>query len=263
MTAVTHVVWQPAKIAALFRSGALVMRSTTLQSLLLLAGFALAAPALAGVGATSAGVTTNIPNQDPTQPSANVQDQSAGFVQQNQQLLNGTSPTGITLPGGVSGSTGGQANASHDPNSPTAAAEHRAGADPHAPAAAPAAPPPPPPTYVSVIKPVTKTQAPDEPADVATNPARAVAAKPAITDRPAPKPAVAAKPPLPVRSTPAVEPPDATITPPAASTGGRGVAPDGFIFYAGTGIALALLAFAFSLFLRIGKDESSEGAQAK
>ena len=264
MTALTHAVRQPAKIVALFRIGTLVMRATTLQSLLLVAGFALAAPALAGVGATSAGVTTNIPNQDPTQPSANVQDQSAGFVQQNQQLQNGALPPGITLPGGATGSASGQANASHDPNSPAeAAAEHRAGTDPHAPPAAPAAPPPPPPTYVSVIKPVTRIKAPDaaanDPANAATNPAPAPATKPAVADKPAPKPTIAAKRPVPARPAPTAAPP--AMPAPVAATGGRGAAPDGFAFYAGTGIALALLAFAFSLFLRIGKDESAARAQ--
>lgn len=269
MTLVRHAVRQPVKIGTLFRIGPIVMRAPILQILLLLGGFALTAPALAGVGATSAGVTTNIPNQDPTQPSANVQEQSSGFVQQNQQLQNGGLATGITLPGGATGSASGQADANHDPNSPAeaAAAEHRAGADPHAAPAAPAAPPPPPPTYVSVIKPVTKTKAPevgaDALADVAAKHAPAAAVKPAITDKPVPKPTVAAKPPLPVRPTPAVEPPDAAIVAPAAPTGGRGAAPDGFTFYAGTGTALALLAFAFSLFLRIGKDESAERAKSK
>ena len=73
------------------------MHAITFRHFFLIASWLAAAPALAGVGATSSGVTSAIGTQG-TNASPEVQQQSAGFVQQNQQLQEGqnaVSPSGV------------------------------------------------------------------------------------------------------------------------------------------------------------------------
>jgi hypothetical protein len=216
---------------------------------------ACAASAFAGVGTTSAGVTTT----DPTNPSANVEQQSSGFVAANQQAQNGAAG-GIALPAGVAGSAQpGQAGASNT----TAGAAHdgsKTAAEHAAPAAPPPPPPPPPPTYESRIKPVASAPV--------VAPATAPTAQPAASAAPAPKPVHApenpeAKPaPVPASNQNRVtsvekkqdEPMPASTADPG---GGRGAAPDGYTFWFGLLVAGALFALAAVTWLRIQRGETT------
>lgn len=244
------------------------MRTPNIQYVILAAGCIFSVPVLANVGATNAGVTTTIP-QDPTQPSADVQSQSSGFVQQNQQLGNQQNQAqqgqnGIVLPGGVaqSGSQSGTAS-SANPNSPEAGNNGGAAATPQT----PPPPPAPPPEYQSLIKPVVR----DTPSssDVVAGTQVASTAAP-TTAVPSPPPArempraasapIAPNPPAPAKAAPKLLPDaavKANVTPPA-NTGGRGAAPDGYTFLLGLLVTCALLAFALVTYLRIGRSGSSE-----
>jgi hypothetical protein len=245
----------------------MIMTVNKFRVFLLIAACAPFANALAGVGATSSGVSTNI-GTGSTDPSAGVQQQSAGFTQQNQQLQNASAPgaaASLAMPGSATGANPSKSNAAGNSPGSTDPAQ-AAGAAPGA-AAAPAVPPPPPPTYVSVVKHL-KPDAP--PADTVatgvvavpttTPPPAQVDATPAAPARaPAMTPAVPTAAPRPVaradanvaNHTGAEHMPDAS-----GSTGGRGDAPDGITFYAGLGLALALLAFALSTYLRAQRDET-------
>lgn len=233
-------------------------------------------PALAGVGGTSAGVTTNIPGQS-TDPSADVQAQSAGFVQQNQQLQNGATPIGIAVPASASGTAAGQGNAAGSPTDVNSK-QKPGGADPaNAQPVAPPPPPPPPPTYVSVVKHLAP-QTPDTNSASGTAVIASVPIASTVVPPPAPSaqekadPSSAAIAPIPVA------PPRAAINRARADaadvnaektaatdhavttraiTGGRGEAPDGFAFYTGLGIALLLLAVALATYLRTQRDEAA------
>ncbi|MBU6199683.1 MAG: hypothetical protein KGI64_11370 [Xanthomonadaceae bacterium] len=235
------------------------MRRFVLQ-LSLCAGFACGAPALAGVGTTSAGVTTT----DPNAPSANVQQQSAGFVAANQQLQNGAA-SGIALPGGVAGGaapTGQNAAGNADAKgAPTGQSGAQGAAVEHAAPALPAAPPPPPPTYESKMRPI------NQPATIAaasTPPQPAASAPPvqAPVHVPAPAPPFAARPPAaPVANQNHARPAEksnaeAALAVPADPGGGRGAAPDGYTFWFGLLIAGALLALAAVTYLRIQRGET-------
>lgn len=255
------------------------MHAIALRHFILIVSCLAAAPALAGIGGTSSGVTSTVGTQG-TNASPDVQQQSAGFVQQNQQLQeaqNSVSPSGIVQPGGVANAAGvaGAAGAKGAPNAPNPGSKESPGDPGSAPSATPAipatppAPPPPPPTYVSVVKHLTPSQ---EAADAAG--AVAVAPVP-VGDPPdlAPAPVKADPPPAPVKAAMAAPP-----TAPVASTptnaaanakigaserptdagiisGGSGPAPDGYTFYIGFGIALLLLAIAFGAYLSSQKDE--------
>lgn len=252
------------------------MHTMALRRLLLLAGCVTSVHALAGVGGTSAGVTTNIPGQG-TEASPDVQAQSAGFVQQNQQLQNGAAPNGVAVPATANGTNAGPRNAANagqgnTANAPVGGDSRQKPGDPdpaNAKPAVPPTPPPPPPTYVSVVKHLTpQTTDPDNTAKPVADVANAVkpAAQPAL-------PAAAKAgdpPPAPVAA------PRATVNPARASAadanvaknaatdrtapavaGGRGEAPDGFAFYAGLGIAILLLAIALAAYLRTQRDEAA------
>lgn len=251
------------------------MHAMALRLFLLIAACVVSGPALAGVGGTSAGVTSNIPGQS-TDPSADVQAQSAGFVQQNQQLQNGAAPNGIAIPGSAIGTNAGQATTANvggngesrqKPGDPAAA---------NAQPAAPHTPPPPPPTYVSVVKHLTP-QTPDT--DSTAKPVVVVPAAVAPTIAPTiPPPAREKAEASPTAVTPVPDaPPHAAINrarmdavdanapkntatdraAPAPVAGGRGDAPDGFAFYAGLGVALLLLAVALAAYLRAQRDEAA------
>jgi hypothetical protein len=233
----------------------------SILAVLFLSNVALSSSAFANAGATSSGVTTSV--GDSNAPSADVQAQSAGFVQQNQQAQQGGQATSaVVVPVGVvpdpakaAGGAGSNAN-----NGASGAAA--------APAAAPAVPPPPPPVYESTMRRLEKRNAPATPPPMtveASGPAGAVRkddTQPGVKSaEPAPSvatttaqtratPAAAA----PRVTAPAVEMPPEHITLPAI-TGGRGEAPDGFTFYSGLTIAGALLAFAFATFVRMGRNE--------
>jgi hypothetical protein len=249
------------------------MHAIAIRHVILIAGCLAAAPALAGVAGTSSGVTSTIGTQG-TNTSPDVQQQSAGFVQQNQQLQagqNGVSPTGIVLPGGVANA----AAASTAKGAPNSANPGDPGSAQPATPATPPPPPPPPPTYVSVVKHLSPSQ---EAADAATNdtamPVAAVTPPlmpvPATTD-PAPVPAKAAAavtPPAPVTSAPANAAANAAKIGATERTaeagvvsGGRGPAPDGYTFYVGFGIALVLLVIALGAYLSSQKDEAARGAR--
>lgn len=245
------------------------MRILPIQFLILVAGCIVALPAVAGVGATNSGVTTTLPNQDPTQPSADVQAQSSGFVQQNQQLQNQQNrqnpatqgPSGIVLPGGVA----------HNGNQPGAAAGSNA-ANPEKSSAAsapatPPPPPPPPPVYQSIIKPVVRDTPSSDEAAMGQSIASTAAPEPAVRrpDKPVPTtpPPAQATPPAPVAQPAKALPqhsadatPEAEAQPPA-NVGGRGDAPDGFTFVLGLLVAGTLLAFALVTYLRIGRSGSN------
>lgn len=235
---------------------------------LFLSSLALFGSAFAGVGATSAGVTTTVGNSN--EPSPDVQAQSSGFVQQNQQLQSGSTPNGtasspgtavVATSAAVPGATNSATNAASAGTSADAA-------QPAQPNVAPAAPPAQAPSYESTMRPLGKRNAPSEatppPMTVeVSGPAGAVrkgdappTVKPAGSAAPAtapPRPAATA--PAAARVTPpATEIPPERITPPAV-TGGRGEAPDGFTFYSGVTIAGALLAFALATFMRMGRNE--------
>ncbi len=245
------------------------MRTPILHCVILAAGFIFSAPAVAGVGATNSGVTTSIPNQDPTQPSADVQSQSSGFVQQNQQLANQQNPAqpgqaGIALPGGTGSQSGAVPGNSANPNT----AE---GGKNGAPGAAPQPPPPPPappPVYQSNIKPVAR----DTP-ETSGEPGRTVVATTAVptTAVPPPPSPVPVKPPAVPDTAPAPHPAQAAMAPkhlpdpqtkaappPPANAGGRGSAPDGYTFLLGLLVTGALLAFALVTYLRIGRGDPND-----
>jgi len=219
----------------------------------LCAGCACLASAFAGVGTTSAGVTTT----DLTNPSANVEQQSSGFVAANQQAQNGAAG-GIALPAGVAASAQpGQTGASNT----TAGAAHDGSktAAEHAPPAAPPPPPPPPPTYESRIKPVASAPV-VAPATAPARPAASAASVPKpvhAPEKPEAKPA-----PVPASNQNRVtsvekkqdEPMPASTADPG---GGRGAAPDGYTFWFGLLIAGALLALAAVTWLRIQRGETS------
>ena len=234
---------------------------------------AFSAPVLAGVGASSSGVTTTTGNS--TDPSADVQSQSAGFVQQNQQLQNGGAPnaaaasgTSGAQPGTVSGANAGAGAASAD------AAGAGNGAAAAGTTAAPAVPPAPPPVYESTMRRLDRRAEPPPMTIVASGaagaerkadgaPSTAVQpdaapsiepppAAPRIEQASAAKTAAAGHP-----NPPATAPAERTTVPPAV-TGGRGTAPDGFTFYSGLTIAGALLAFGFFTFMRLGRNEGMQ-----
>lgn len=237
----------------------MAVRRFVLQ-LSLCAGFACAAPAHAGVGTTSAGVTTT----DPNAPSANVQQQSAGFVAANQQLQNGAT-SGIALPGGAAGGaaqTGKNAARNADSKgAQTGQTDGQGTAAEHAAPAVPAAPPPPPPTYESKMRPINP---PPAIAAASTPPHPAASAPPAQAPVhvPTQAPPSAAKPPampvanrnhaFPAEKSDAADAPAATADP----GGGRGAAPDGYTFWFGLLIAGALLALAAVTYLRIQRGET-------
>jgi len=240
------------------------------------------AHAVAGVGGQSAGVIPTGAGTN-TDPSAAVQQQSAGFVQQNAAnggaagtpqgtASSSTAINGVAQPG--SSGAGGARDKALDANGSAAQA---------AAPAVPAAPPPPPPTYVSNVKRVTSASdasgatttttatalpAPGPPAASAKRPdtaqmepqaveadALATAQKPAAP-HPAPaKPAAAANTASPAAGKPAA----ATKSAAEANivTGGSGAAPEGYTFYLGIGVAMALLVFALTTYLRTQKDETA------
>jgi hypothetical protein len=224
--------------------------------LCLLAG-SFSTAAFASVGASSAGVSTTGGNS--TDPSAEVQQQSSGFVQQNQQQ--NTRTPGATASGAATPQAG-QAGASAQNGKANTTIVN--GVPVAVPAAAPAAPPPPPPVYESAMHRLDRhTEA--TPTVIASGPPGAVRKQEAVEP---PKPTVAKPAPVPV---PAVTPPSNTVTPARVDVaaqiqpehiaapvigGGRGEAPDGFTFYSGSAIASALLAFAFATYLRIGRSET-------
>ena len=244
------------------------MRCSTL-AIVFLSTVAFAPAAIAGVAGTSAGVTTTIGNSN--EPSADVQAQSAGFVQKNQQAQQGgQSVNGVVLPVGAAPDP---TQAAADKSAAALAGKSVDGRDASGAAAASAAAetaPPPPPVYESTMRRLEKRNAPATPPPTtveASGPPGAVRkddGQPAVKlEEPAPAAAAApaqaqAKPaaPAPRVTTPVVEASPERITPPAV-TGGRGEAPDGFTFYSGVTISGALLAFALATFLRIGRNEGA------
>ena len=247
------------------------MRCSTLAALLL-STVALAPAALAGVAGTSAGVTTTIGNSN--EPSADVQAQSAGFVQQNQQnqqaQQGGQSVSGVVLPVGA---VGDPTQAAADKSAAALSGKSvdgRNASGAEAVVAVPAAPPPPPPVYESTMRRLEKRNAPTTPPPTTVEASGPPGAVRKDDGQPAVKPeqvvpAAAAAPaqaqtkpaaPAPRVTTPVVEASPERITLPAV-TGGRGEAPDGFTFYSGVTIAGALLAFALATFLRIGRNEGA------
>jgi len=216
---------------------------------------------LAGVGQTSSGVTTT-GGQNPNDPSADVQQQSSGFVQQNQQQQNatpgatGSAPAVATAQGGPTAAAGAQNGNKTDPALVN-------GVPVAVPPAAPAVPPPPPPVYESTMRRLDR-HTDTTPTVVASGPPGAVRkqdpaepAKPAHPPTPTPAPVVKVAPNTPAvtrTETATVAAAPERLTPPAI-TGGRGEAPDGFTFYSGVSIAGALLAFAFATYLRMGRSE--------
>ena len=216
----------------------------------LCAGFACATSAFAGVGTTSAGVTT----VDPNNPSTDVQQQSSGFVAANQQAQNAANG-GIVLPSGVAGTVQASQNAAGSANAGGAQAGESGTATEHAAPAVPPPPPPPPPTYESRMRPLGPTTVvqptPAPPAAVA-----APVQKPVRTpEKPAEK--AQAQPALmPAanhnRAAPVEKKQDEPMPLAAADPGGgRGAAPDGYTFWFGLLIAGALLALAAVTYLRI------------
>jgi hypothetical protein len=223
--------------------------------------------ALANAGATSAGVTTSGGNQN--EPSADVEAQSSGFVQQNQQLPNAQSPGGAALPAGVNAVAPGAAAQSGAANrdGSNSGAKDGSTASATAVAAPPATPPPPPPVYESAMH---RVERPPPMTVEASGPRGAVQKhddEPMPDNNPEPKPEPAPKvvPAKPVAANvaarapaPAIVPPAERIAAPPAVVGGRGEAPDGFTFYSGVTIAGALLAFGFLMFVRIGRNEGTK-----
>jgi hypothetical protein len=221
----------------------------------LCAGFACAASAFAGVGTTSAGVTT----VDPNNPSTDVQQQSSGFVAANQQAQNAANG-GIVLPNGVAGTAQAGQNAAGNAGTSGAPAGQPGGssaAAEHAPPAAPPPPPPPPPTYESRMRPVTSAIVV---APAPTPPAASTAPKPVHAPekpaQPAAKPTIVPAP-NPNRAPPVEKKPDEPAPAVTADPGGgRGEAPDGYTFWLGLLIAGALLALAAVTWLRIQRGET-------
>jgi hypothetical protein len=226
---------------------------------LLACAFVTEAPA--NVGATSAGVTTTTGGQN--DPSSEVQQQSSGFVQQNQQMPNAQGPNGMALPAGAA-NTDPTAKGSPSENKASAANGAGVSATPPAVPATPPPPPPPPPIYESTMRRIerradtAKAPASTPPAVVvpsskpqekvtATAPVEKVPAPPAPTVKPAPAETR-------VKTSLADNSSERVATPPAV-TGGRGAAPDGVTFFSGIAIAGALLAFGFFTFVRIGRNE--------
>lgn len=244
------------------------MRCST-SAVLFLSTVAFAPAAIAGVAGTSAGVTTTIGNSN--EPSADVQAQSAGFVQKNQQAQQGgQSVSAVVLPVGAAPDP---TQAAADKTAAAFAGKSIDGRDASGAAvtAAPETAPPPPPVYESTMRRLEKRNAPatpppttveasgppgavrkddGQPAVKMEEPVAAAAAAPAAQAQS--KPAASA----PRVPTPVVEASPEHITPPAV-TGGRGAAPDGFTFYSGVTIAGALLAFALATFMRIGRNEGA------
>ena len=238
------------------------MRPSTVRCCILaLSLFAL--PAWAGVGSQSSGVTTT----DPTNPSQEVQDQSANFVAQNQ-LAQNAATNGIAVPGAgtsMAGSRAIGANAQHDSNDVNASAggapESSTQAEPES-RTEPEPPPPPPPTYVSHIRPVNRTEPPDSDTDtpIARTDAPARATAPVAPPRPEAHPPRAERKPLPTPAKPVQQPKaadDPLLVAPTGPTGGRGAAPEGYTFYFGLLIAAALLALAFVCYLRLARGTAS------
>jgi hypothetical protein len=216
-------------------------------------------PAFANAGATSAGVTTTTGNS--TDPSADVQSQSAGFVQQNQQLQNAQSPNGAAATSSTVAGAVAPVGATGAGNASDADAAQQAQAAGTA-AAAPAVPPPPPPTYESTMRRLDRRAeaAPaSAPTVIASGPPGAVRkqepAEPAKSrSAPAPAPSTSATPPVANTATGRTDDVEHVRLAPVVS-GGRGEAPDGFTFFSGVTIAGALLAFAFATYLRMGRSE--------
>jgi hypothetical protein len=246
------------RYAGLFAGTAVSLRFTFGLAFLIL--LALSTPALAGVGASSSGVTTSTGNS--TDPSADVQSQSASFVQQNQQQAqNAATASGIAVPGSVSAQSGAPTGTSPD-GSPAG------GNSQQAQPAVPSEPPPPPPVYESTMRrldrrspepPSMTVEASGPPGSERKPDAEPVVSAPPKATPPPPAPSAPLKsPPLAPRpSAPAESAPEHAIVP-APVTGGRGAAPDGFTLYSGLTIAGALLAFGFFTFMRIGRSEGSE-----
>ena len=237
------------------------------------AGLALSPHIAASVQGTGGGVTTTVGNTDPTAPSTDVQSQSSGFVQQNQQLASGGAAGTQTVTGdpsqaqsGARGQTTGAA--AGGPGSGTDTSAKGADGKPAAPgtpgapaaaAAAPAQPAAPPPDYVSVVRHLNrqtgeKAKGGDAsaeqlaPLEAGKPPAEPQAAAPAPPPKPPVNPPRANRVPADADKHAATEHPAA----PPPATGGRGAAPDGYTFYIGLIIAGALLAFAASIWLRTG-----------
>ncbi len=248
------------------------MHTIAVRHFILIASLLAATPALAGVGGTSSGVTSTVGIQG-TNASPEVQQQSAGFVQQNQQLQdaqNGASPNGIVMPGGGANAAGarGAANGANaaNPANPESGEKGAPGSAP----ATPPPPPPPPPTYVSVVKHLTPGSDSADPAGTTAAPVTVVApATPATTVMPAQAKADSLPAPAKVTAPPPVAGAPSTATENAEKigasertaetgvvSGGRGPAPDGYTFYVGFGIALLLLVIAFGAYLSSQKDEA-------
>jgi hypothetical protein len=246
------------------------MRASPLCCVVLAICASCASPLYAGVGPTSASVLPSGGNG--TDPSANVQQQSAGFVQQNQQTANGTALNGAAGTNGTSVSTTAiVAGTAAGAGTGSAGAPGTAKTDVAAPAV-PAAPPPPPPTYVSNIKKVTPENPPKGPEVVPVVPVSqppAAVAEPTTAESPKVETAAATPPVAMTPKPPAPHPQVATNTPPGpvaratpkpaaeAPAGGVAPAPDGLTFYSGVGVAGGLLAFAFAMFVRSQKDEGA------
>jgi hypothetical protein len=246
------------------------MHAFAIRHVILIVSCLAAAPAFAGVAGQSSGVTSTIGNQG-TDASPEVQQQSAGFVQQNQQnAQNPVSPTGVIVPvvANAAGARGAANAASPDSNGKPG--------DPNGASATPATPPPPPPTYVSVVKHLTPGSDSTDPASATTAVPVAVVT-PSDTQAPtvAPAQAKADTLPVPVKTATPVPPPTSVVAPTAAAekigaseraaetgvvSGGRGPAPDGYTFYVGFGIALLLLVVAFGAYLSSQKDEARRGS---
>jgi len=228
---------------------------------LIAAGFS--GPLFANVGVTSSGVTSTVGNS--TDPSPDVQSQSAGFVQQNQQLQNGATPNGTTATSAIVGTTATSATptAGNGGNAGNADAtqQGQAGAA-AAPAAPPAAPPAPPPTYESTMRRLDRRND-AAPTVIASGPPGAVRKaetaeppKPAAAEPAAAPAATSTNAPATQANNAAIEPRTERILQPPAVTGGRAAAPDGFTFYSGLTVAGSLLAFAFATYLRMGRSET-------
>jgi hypothetical protein len=202
-----------------------------------------------------------------------VQQQSAGFVQQNQQLQdaqNAASPSAVVLPGGTTAAGASARGAANAANPANPESGEKAGSTP----ATPPPPPPPPPTYVSVVKHLTPGPDSADPAGttaIVTAPA-AAAAPPAVAPEtvktetsPAPAKATA---PLPLAAAPTPAAADVEkigaserVAETGVVSGGRGPAPEGYTFYVGFGIALLLLVIAFGAYMSSQKDEAGRRVQ--
>ncbi|HZP67398.1 MAG TPA: hypothetical protein VFB32_13940 [Rudaea sp.] len=257
------------------------MKSTILPRVLLTVGIGICAPALAGVGATSSGVTGTVGSTD---PSPDVQSQSANFVQQNAAnngatgaVVGGTTtlPSGVPVAANSAGAAGAtDASKGAAGNATGADAKSKPGDPANSAPAVPAAPPPPPPTYMSVVKhlkpdaPATTTVAvaPPAVAPATSTPASAAGATAPPNSTPAPAPAPHPPAPASHPTTPATvaassAKPEPAAKRPASSapvvTGGTGAAPDGLTFYVGSGIAAALCAMAFAAYVRSQQDDAA------